>query len=930
MFLSPPMFYFHPPITGKQRIILALILLIGSHPVVAQQVATLRGRVLSLTDSTTAIPLPHANVALLRTADSTLICGTSTNAHGHYTLSLPNQRSLHYLLRVSHVGMKTEYRTVQASSTTLQDITLNGRLELQGVIVTSNQPPIRAVGDTTMIEAAAFRTPDGAYLKDLVRRIPGLNYDSHANTLTYNGEPLNEILVNGEAFFSGNKQVALENLPAELIARLKVYNKKSEQQEFTGMRDTDDNYVMDLQTKKKLNGTLMASVSTAMGNHHKHNHELTANYFRRGGENLSLNSSLGNTKITSNYDKNSAILGALNFTQKPTLNLTLNGNVYAGNERRGERNASYQEQYLLSESQNIYRTGFQDQQNKNVNSMLKLLYRIDRKLMITWDGTLQHNGNNNSSDTRQAAYHMPIMLPKGISPLRPWDYLGAQTSSHYEQTSSIRSDIDNDYYTNHMGINYRLNEKGNTLGLDGIYRYTSNKAKQFAHNAITFHRIKNNNGIDSVLQRNLYYDTPQTNTEYELTVLWTQPITKHLRIQLATALQAAHASNRRSVYDLSPWELAVADCTLPAKWETALTDSLSDQFNSQTDKFIHKIKMNYQRTQWGAQAEIATATQKQTLHRQRGLAIIDTMLRNRLWNAKVQINGKWGANNIRATYSRYTRHPNPTLLLSLPDLSNPMNIHLGNKHLKPLTTHTLHFQWDNPKMGLYTQSEWRQESNSITYASIYDPQSGGRTSFPINVSGNKLLHGNIRYTKLLHNILLTLQADGRWQRQVGMIGEAVEKKLSTSITNTYGINSKLTLNCQKDWGGMMLSAESMWNKHTNSILHTSIHQQDYVLEGSVFADLPLDLQTETHLYYVRQMGNLLERMEPNRPVWDITVSWRFRPKKQARIALAWTDILQGKRNYSRQAYATGYRETHTLQVGSYFLLSFTYRLNIKQ
>lgn len=51
--------------------------------------------------------------------------------------------------------------------------------------------------------------------------------------MTYNGQPISEINVNGESFFSGDKKTALENLPANLISKLKVYDKKSKEEEFT-------------------------------------------------------------------------------------------------------------------------------------------------------------------------------------------------------------------------------------------------------------------------------------------------------------------------------------------------------------------------------------------------------------------------------------------------------------------------------------------------------------------------------------------------------------------------------------------------------------------------------------------------------------------------------------------------------------------------
>ncbi len=54
-----------------------------------------------------------------------------------------------------------------------------------------------------------------------------MEYDSETKTLKYNGLPINEINVNGEAFFSGDNKMALENLPVELISKIKVYDKKS-------------------------------------------------------------------------------------------------------------------------------------------------------------------------------------------------------------------------------------------------------------------------------------------------------------------------------------------------------------------------------------------------------------------------------------------------------------------------------------------------------------------------------------------------------------------------------------------------------------------------------------------------------------------------------------------------------------------------------
>ena len=138
--------------------------------------------------------------------------------------------------------------------------------------------------DTTVINAAAYKTPDGAYLEDLVKRVPGLVYNKKDQSLTYNGQPISEINVIGEAFFSGDKKTALENLPADLISKLKVYDKKSKEEEFTGISSGEKKYVLDLQTKDELNKTWLTNATVGYGNNQKKDFEGQVNYFSKDGE----------------------------------------------------------------------------------------------------------------------------------------------------------------------------------------------------------------------------------------------------------------------------------------------------------------------------------------------------------------------------------------------------------------------------------------------------------------------------------------------------------------------------------------------------------------------------------------------------------------------------------------------------------------------
>ena len=125
--------------------------------------------------------------------------------------------------------MQSVFRKLDGNASTINlgSILLEEGIELGEVTVKAPIREIDQVGDTTVINAAAYKTPEGSYLEALVKRIPGMEYDSETKTLKYNGLPINEINVNGEAFFAGDNKMALENLPVELISKIKVYDKKS-------------------------------------------------------------------------------------------------------------------------------------------------------------------------------------------------------------------------------------------------------------------------------------------------------------------------------------------------------------------------------------------------------------------------------------------------------------------------------------------------------------------------------------------------------------------------------------------------------------------------------------------------------------------------------------------------------------------------------
>ncbi|PHI18545.1 hypothetical protein CEQ90_17500 [Lewinellaceae bacterium SD302] len=93
--------------------------------------------------------------------------------------------------------------------------------ELQEVVVRDTFPPIVRSGDTVIYNPEAFAVGNERKLRDLVEKLPGLSIDED-NNVTYQGEEVATILVEGEPFFGGNSELALNGIPADAVDKIQA------------------------------------------------------------------------------------------------------------------------------------------------------------------------------------------------------------------------------------------------------------------------------------------------------------------------------------------------------------------------------------------------------------------------------------------------------------------------------------------------------------------------------------------------------------------------------------------------------------------------------------------------------------------------------------------------------------------------------------
>ena len=204
-------------------------------------------------DFDSAEPLYPANVSIYQISgtDSTFIGGASTEEDGSFVVA--NLKAGNYVAHVTFIGYDDANKnfTLRSGSTTtdLGKITMRGGQMLEEVAISAVVAKVQMINDTVMFNSAAYKLPEGSSVEDLIRKLPGVQIGSDGN-ITVNGKSVSRILVNGKEFFNDDKTVALTQLTADMIEKVKAYEKQSDLARQTGIDDGEEETVLDLQVKK--------------------------------------------------------------------------------------------------------------------------------------------------------------------------------------------------------------------------------------------------------------------------------------------------------------------------------------------------------------------------------------------------------------------------------------------------------------------------------------------------------------------------------------------------------------------------------------------------------------------------------------------------------------------------------------------------------
>ena len=872
--------------------------------------------------------LPYANVAVLGLPDSALVKGTSSDKNGQFSLAFLRKPETEYALKASFTGCMPLAVALDSEADTIRLGTLRMRddaLRLSEVVVTAPLKAVEQKGDTTVYNVAAYPTPEGSYLKALVRRIPGLSYDPKTHEMKFNGYPIQEITVNGKDFFKGNKDVVLDNLPVKFISQLKVYDKPTEQEEKTGMKSNEKNYVLDLKTKREFNGSLLTYAEAGYGTYKRRDLNGRMMRFKESGDNFMVNARSTNRNFTSADEDN--ILNSVNLSasKKVKEGLDVSGNVNYSYNRNGNQSGTYNEQYLSNGNQYALAESDQWGKNRNVNGHLNVNWEINKRTSLIFSASGRYSHSRNQSESRTATFNA---RPEADTK-NPFAHIGDVDKATWindNRQQSLSQDNNMDYDLR-LEVVQKIGEKDDFLSFDLNHGYRKGTQHGYTLSSIDYYQLQNAAGGDSLYYQNQYRRTPQSSMNDEAHIAYTHAFNKKNRLQLSYGLEREYEKLDGATYDLSPFEAdQPALGVLPEGYGEGEIDSLRTRSHSRTLRHNVSLNYNYTSETWGVVASVGMSPQRRSIEQATGEHRADTVARSIEWRSQLSLSYQQEGSYFVLSYNGNTSQPGLEDMVSPTDYSSPLYIRRSNPHLRPSYRHSVYAVFSNFQEGISTSLSWNQTFNSVTRATLYNKETGGRETMPVNINGNWNLMGNGSYDKRIKQFHFMLRASGGYNRNVSLINEDASQNVNRrSVTGATSLSSNIRLAYLPAWGNIDLTGEWSFYQSKNSLQGRNTYTRNYTCGVESSVNLPLHFIVSTDAGYTFRSGTGMSGTDNNELLWNLKVSWKFLKEKRGELSVYWADILSQRKSFMRYASATAFSERYEEQLRGYLLFSFAYR-----
>lgn len=882
----------------------------------------------TLVDSETREVLESATVFIETATDSTLITYMITGRNGEFALE-GNTNAAQVRLNVSYIGYENYQQVIDLSerSHDLGVIALKPSLNQLGEVVITSRAPIVIKRDTLEFNVSSFRTRPDATVEDLLKQLPGVEV-AMDGTLTVNGKPVSEIMVNGKPFFGDDPTIATRNLSKEMIEKIQITDTKTDSEAFTGESGSRESKTINLTVKEDRNRGIFGRVAAGVGTDERYEYAGLLNYF---DNNRRMSVLLGGNNINSpgfSFGEIREMLGRGGSNWRSTGgSFGINGMNFGASQGILESilwGANYADEITkgFDVSADYFHSGgaMNNETKRNRENILP-----DRRYFSENTSAIQ---NDNRSERVNMKFNIKIDSTWLIHIRPSFNYTHAKRNSNN--------------YTASYDIQQRMTNEGIT---DNYYE---NDTRSFSNRLNLTKKYGSRGGFVRLSATNSWNEDSGDEYTYSNTKIFGENPSEEIRNQKADRNQKSQGFTGAANIQVPLWEKKLfVDFNYSFSQNKNNTSKFVNDFENSTmdfTEFNHLLSTDYRFN------EIRNKPGATLIYREEGknfrigggyvFGIMegsdelrpDLKVENTFEALEMQASSHIkisSLSNINIFYRLRSQTPSIMQLLPSVDVSNPLHTIIGNPDLLPSTTQSLYagYFMSNPQKGInvYFNLNGSLIDDYVVSKSIID-ENNVRTTTYDNLDGYRRLHYNLHGQKKfkldsIRSLTVGANVWGLVNRNVNFNNgiEYVSHSLSTSpgIDIIFDWNDKFSME-------MSYNISFSNSKYDLTIFdNRSFYTQVFQAESSLLAIKNFEWKNSLTYNYNSQIQSGFQK---DYLLWNTSVDYFFL-NENASLSLKIYDLLDQNIN-SRRLISESYIEDYqSLMLQRYFMLSFSYKFN---
>ena len=943
---------------NKKNILIALLISLLSISTNAQSFS-LSGKT---SDASDKMYLPGVSITLIHIPDTSKKSNTISNADGSYKFE--GLESGFYIAKFNYLGYNTFIKRVNISDKNeVLNVQLTSKTEkLKDVNIDAKQIRAEQKGDTVQYNAAAYKTHKDASVEDLVTKMPGVTNEN--GTVKAQGEQVQKVLLDGKEFFGDDPSMALRNLPAEMVDKIQVFDRMSDQARFTGVDDGNAQKTINITSKRGKTEGQFGKFYGGLGYFNKpadiFNSGLNYNYFKgeRRVSVLGFSNNINQQNFSmqdlmgvmggggggGNRGPGGGMRGMGGGNMPPGAANYMLQNSGLGNFMVNQQNGIATSHaiginYTDEWSKQIKVTGsyFFNQINNESNSDLKRTYFNSKDSGMVYN---EHSPTNNSTntnnrinfrleynpDTNNAVILTPRLSFQNYSSNSITNAGNSVGGRAISSTSNLNK-AENDGYSfkNEILYRHKFLKYGRTIS----FTYGTDINDKWGYNQLNSTSLFLNsltNDTNTLL--NFQHATQNTfGYTHSGNISYTEPFGKYSQVQISYSPSYNYnvSDKTTKTYDSTEKAYTKLDTSLSNKYNfdyTVQRGGLSYVFNYKNTNLTATVNAQQSHLQGSQQYPYEFKTEK----------TFNNIL------PQLQFNYKFSsATNLRFNYRTSANAPSISQLQTVVNNSNPVLLSTGNANLRQDFTHFAMARFGHTNMakgtsffmflnGQMTQDYIANQTFLPTSSDTIDNivvKRGSQLTKPTNLDGYwnaraYLLYGfPIKFIKSNINV----NAGVSYSRTPGLINNL------TNYANTYNLNQGITIASNvSEYLDFNISYNSTYNIVENTIQkgannnyfnHTAGLKLNYVM----FKKIVFNTNITQTLY-----TGLSQGYNQNFTLCNASIAYKFLKSQALEAKLSVYDILNQNTNVSRNVTETYVEDTRSNILKQYFMITLTYSL----